>query len=400
MSLQKKKKREQTVFSKTTIEPDSLLDVMPGEDSGDEALTDLSSELSSETPPPCPWGGSDISVLIADDSSFYLDMISDMVQREICPREIYRASDGRQAMEIYLEKSPDVILLDWEMPKMSGLDTARKIRLLESEKERVGKYPYIIIITGRNSPDSFELAFRNGADDFIKKPVSREELTARILVGRRVASFSRKLVEQTKEMEKVARIDPLTELYNRKHGEERLTETLSSCARKGRPLAVCYCDLDKFKFVNDTWGHEAGDAVLREVSGFLKAGVRISDTAVRWGGDEFLLIFPETGGAETLVILNRIRAALSDFSVRIPNGKGDFDNIKVGISIGCAWGYPSPGHRWEEIVSCADRLLYEAKAERENNPGSLLSFASDGIPGWEPLLPEVDSGKEKYPICV
>lgn len=345
--------------------------------------------------PICPSPERDsFSVLVADDNKFYLNILAETIRENISPDRLFTAQNGSQALEIYRQESPDIILLDWEMPGLTGLDVTREIREMhhtpECSEMSAGQYPYIIIVTGRDSPDSLAQAFRNGADDFLRKPADKTELVSRILVGKRVSDFSKALARQSTEMVRLARIDALTGLHNRKHGEERLAEVLNACARKNEPVAVCFCDLDRFKAINDTYGHAAGDDVLRAVGDFLKNGIRISDAAVRWGGDEFVLIFGGAGGAEVLIILNRIREAMKDFSVEVVDDKGKRARINVAISVGCSWGYPGVDSKWEDTIVCADKLLYEAKKERgmQGRVQDSLSFVAGQIPGWEKQEPE------------
>jgi diguanylate cyclase (GGDEF)-like protein len=319
--------------------------------------------------------GGGFSVLVADGCSSYLGMLLDIVVQDIRPDRVFSVSTGQEALDIYMKESPDILLLDWEMTGMTGVEAARRIRELNANKED-GKYPYIIVITGSNSPNAFEIAFRNGADDFLRKPVNRNELMARILAGKRLSAFNKKLVDQAMEMKKVSRIDSLTELYNRKHGEERLAEIMGECIRKKRCLALCYCDIDRFKEINDTYGHDAGDLVLKEMSRFFRGGVRVSDIAVRWGGDEFLLIFPDTPGDGVVSIIKRISDSMDRLSVGISLGKGEVVEIKPRISIGCAWGYPGPDAKWENFVTFADTLLYKAKAiARRSHKSSVVSVS-------------------------
>lgn len=302
-------------------------------------------------------------VLVADDSPFHRKVLSASVASENIAERISEAGGGEEALRTFVAERPDLVLLDWQMPDMEGPEVAKRMR--DHEKRSCeDKRAYIIMITGVQGEDALLTAFDSGMDDFLRKPVSPAELSARLRVGKRTALYIRKLAEQKSEMEKVSRVDSLTGLYNRKYGEERLFEMNASSARSGRPFSVCFCDLNGFKRINDEHGHDAGDCVLRETARFIRSSIRACDVAVRWGGDEFLLLFSDAGKQEATAIMSRIEKTFAalDFNV------GCEAKVKAGVSAGCVYGVGDSSTGCGEFVAAADALLYEAKKTAKNNP--------------------------------
>lgn len=310
------------------------------------------------------------------------------------PVDIFICRDIQDALNTYYKETPDLIFADCRPSEAVDFkETFKTIRKAESEGKANYPYTKIIALADQTQIKSQTEYYAAGADSVLvssTSPLEANEVFISIVgAERREAHARRAMAQKIEELEKEARVDILTGLRNRRYGEEHLEEMTSLCSRKKRPMMVCFCDLDRFKEVNDTWGHEAGDKVLKKIGDFLRRGIRISDSAVRWGGDEFLLLFPETGGNEALIILNRLRESMKDFTVDI-GINGEATLVLAGISIGCAWGYPPAGAKWEDIVACADSLLYEAKEDRRNSDGNLLTFVSRQVPGWDAPESQMD----------
>lgn len=311
-----------------------------------------------------------VAVLVVEDSDFFAALVEDAISGAGIPcSSLRRAKDGSEAVWAVEEEMPDIVVLDWEMPGIPGTDIARAIRRCFRFDDR---YVYILMATGRKGEESFEEALASGVDDYIAKPFSRKSLIAKLRVGARIASYSKCMEKKRKELESYARIDMLTGLYNRKAGEERLLEMYEEHRRKKRPLGIMFADLDGFKQVNDTYGHETGDEVLRSTAAFLKNSVRVSDIVSRWGGDEFVILFPECGRCEMERIVERMGRALPKWKIE---GASDSlgDEYRISMSAGCFSFVPVRTCAWHEAVKSADDALYEAKRRRIKGTGILTA---------------------------
>lgn len=307
-----------------------------------------------------------VSVLVVEDSDFFAALVEEaVVGSEIPLVSLRRSKNGAEAVWAVEEEMPDIVVLNWEMPGIPGTDIARAIRRCLEFSDR---YVYILMATGKKGPDAFDEALASGVDDYLPKPFSRNELMAKLRVGARIVSYSKCMERKRKELESYARIDMLTGLYNRKAGEERLLEMYEEHRRKKRPLGIMFCDLDGFKGVNDNFGHAVGDGVLRSTAGFLKKVVRVSDIVSRWGGDEFVILFPECGKAEMERIVERMANTLPEWKTE------DFaeelgPDFRISMSAGCFSFVPLKTCAWNKAVELADEALYEAKKKRMKGYG-------------------------------
>lgn len=282
-------------------------------------------------------------VLIADD---------DQVSREILRRylrtegyEVTAAADGQEALDILRQERHRLVVTDWMMPRLSGVDLIRRARADES----LG-YVYFIVVTVKGKRQELLEALEAGADDYVRKPIDREELYVRLRAGRRIVSMQRRL-------EELARTDPLTGLRNRRGLAAELDDPLRS-PPPGMAAAYIVADLDHFKRVNDEHGHDAGDRVLREVAERLGQAFRASDTVSRIGGEEFLVVARGLGSGRAAELAERSRALIGGSPFRLPDGSE--------VHITCSFGVyePAQAPRPEELdaaIQRADRALYDAK---------------------------------------
>jgi two-component system, cell cycle response regulator len=304
-------------------------------------------------------------VLIADDDTVSRRMLARMLQT--AGYEVVAARDGDEAWQILeREDAPRLAILDWMMPGMTGPDLCRKLR--ERKRE---PYTYVLLLTARTDKQDVVEGMDAGADDYVTKPFEARELQVRLRAGRRILDLQADLVKAREALRDQATHDPLTGLWNRYALLEALEREHSRAAREGTPLAVIMLDLDYFKRVNDTYGHLAGDAVLREAAGRMQAVVRSYDLVGRFGGEEFLIVLPGTSGANAAQLAERLRAALAQDPVR-----QELLRIPVTASFGVGAIGMAPGGDAQTLIRLADEALYRAK-EKGRNRVEWLSEAKE-----------------------
>ncbi len=262
--------------------------------------------------------------------------------------DVFEVSDGAQALAAAIEHQPDVILLDIEMPVMDGYET---ITALKADA-RTADIP-VVFLTGRSGAHDVVRALKLGGHDYVRKPPEPAELLARVNSALRVKSLQDQLRTRAAELDQMSRTDHLTGLFNRRHTEERLRAFDAGAMRHGYPLSVLLVDVDHFKTVNDTLGHQAGDEVLVAIGQRLQGGMRLEDVLGRWGGEEFLLVLPYTSAEQAVVLAERLRRLVSDTAIEV-----DGHALTVTVSVGGA-AAERPGDH--DLVALADVALYHAK---------------------------------------
>jgi len=200
-----------------------------------------------------------------------------------------------------------------------------------------------------------------GADDYLTKPFNKGELRVRLRAGRRILELQQQLRDARDRFEKAAHTDPLTGAHNRGSIEGLLAAELDRSRRNAQPLAVVMLDIDFFKKVNDTFGHLAGDEVLRETVRRLQAQLRAYDHLGRYGGEEFLLVLPGDGKEGAYTLAERLRMAIADQSVNTSAGM-----IDTSVSIGVCVVPESNDQGMEALIHQADTMLYQAKEQGRN----------------------------------
>ena len=254
------------------------------------------------------------------------------------------------------EGDADLMVLDWELPDWDGLDLVTTIR---GKKDFA--FTPILMLTGRNKESDIVSALRAGADDYITKPFKFEELAARIQAQMRIKRLIDELHEKNKLLEELALTDSLTGLYNRRHFDSQIELFWAHHERSHSSFSLMLLDLDRFKLINDTYGHSVGDAVLQAVASLLKEICRKGDLVARIGGEEFAMILPETLQSQAWVVAERYRLAVQEHVFEI----GDHQ-IEVTVSIGLV-DTDRPGVTSDEdLLNFADATLYEAKRTGRN----------------------------------
>ena len=291
------------------------------------------------------------TVMIVDDSLLIRAVVQAGLEAE--GYQVIQANDGQSALDQCRLRRPDVILLDVVMP---GLDGYQVLAALKADKN-LSHIP-VVFLTGRTQMRDVVAGLRAGAHDYLKKPFEPEELLARVGSALHVKQLQDELRDRNEALDKISRTDALTGIYNRRHVDDELTRHHAEALRHHDPLSLLLLDIDHFKKVNDTHGHPAGDAVLREFARRLSAELRIGDTAGRWGGEEFLVILPRTALSGAIEVAERTRATTAANPIT-----ADHEQISITVSGGCVSGRDeSPKH----LLDRADALLYRAKDAGRN----------------------------------
>ncbi len=306
-------------------------------------------------------------ILIADDDYTSRLVLSGILTKE--GHEVVSADDGTAAWAVLGQPgAPSLAILDWMMPGMDGVEVVRRVRELKTDRP-----PYIIMLTARGDKGDIVVGLKTGANDYVAKPFDPNELRARIAVGERMVALQDALLESREALVHQASHDALTGLMNRRAILERFQEELSRASRTGQKIAIGMCDIDHFKKVNDTWGHQVGDEVLRAVATGLGAHLRDYDAVGRIGGEEFLTITPFTPGTDCAALYDRLRASIADTRVATRSGE-----LSVTISVGVACS-TSEG-AMDQTLEAADRALYQAKNSGRNRVVLDPGFAAPETP--------------------
>ena len=289
-------------------------------------------------------------VLVADDSRVVRSLLRRQLEEQ--GHEVIEAVDGYDALERCEASLPDVVLLDIEMPNLDGHEVLERLRKIPTCVD----IP-VVFLTARTTTEDVVEGLRLGAHDYLRKPFEPSELLARVSGAVRVKRLQDELRQRNAELDAISRMDVVTGLPNRRHLLEHLHAESAAASRRGECFGVLMIDVDHFKKVNDRYGHESGDVVLRIIGERLAGACRIEDVAGRWGGEEFVIVAPATRLDEALSLAERAREAVGD--VLIPIGSGA---ITVTVSIGVVAGADDI----DELLRQADTALYEAKQSGRN----------------------------------
>jgi two-component system cell cycle response regulator len=288
-------------------------------------------------------------VLIADDSRVYRKLLEQQLfALDSC--SVLVARSGQEAIEIFEKQRPALVITDWVMPDLSGIELCQKIRAVKSD------YTYIIILTSNSEKKDIVKGLSAGADDYLTKPFDQDELLARIRVGIRLVDLQRQIEEKNRLLEELALTDALTGLPNRRAVVAWSDRQLEAAARHGFAFWVVLMDLDHFKNVNDTYGHEAGDTVLKKFGEILKVNTRASEMSGRIGGEEFLQVITFADEEGIRIVTGRIRQQIVEETFHF--GGNDF---KVTASFGAAGFSGNKAPEFSGLVGLADAALYRAK---------------------------------------
>jgi len=265
--------------------------------------------------------------------------------------------DGNEAWQaLQADDSPRIAILDWMMPGMDGVELCRRMR-----KEAEEVYIYIILLTALQRDEDIITGMEAGADDYITKPFKANELKVRLRAGRRIIELQNELIEAREALREKATHDPLTGLWNHEEILRILQHELSRTEREKGYVSAIMADLDHFKRINDTYGHMAGDAVLRLTSRRMLSVIRAYDAIGRYGGEEFLIVLPGCDTEHAAAFAERLCASIRRDSMDIPEGM-----IPITISLGAATNSKEGKCDAISLVRAADLALYRAKKNGRN----------------------------------
>ena len=313
-------------------------------------------------------------ILVVDDDPLTLHMVVYRLRQ--WGHEVTSCTDGDSAWKV-LEGGmvPNVAILDWMMPGLNGPELCQKIR-----SKNDCPYVYIVLLTGRNNPEDLIVGLDAGADDYLTKPFHIGELEARLRAGKRIVDLQNELISARETLRIQAMQDPLTQILN--HGAilDSLLNEINRSQREHQPLSLILADLDAFKNVNDSYGHVAGDQVLIEVARRMRNCLRSYDAIGRYGGEEFLVVLPNSDDSQALLLAERIRIAISSEPIRFHHV-----DLTVTISQGVAtWTNPD-SIPIERLIQAADRALYGVK-NSGRNAVQHVQFDSQAEESFSPMF--------------
>jgi two-component system chemotaxis response regulator CheY len=288
-----------------------------------------------------------MKVIVADDDSVIQLLISESLKK--WGYTVLTATNGLEVVDLLiLHGDVQLFLLDWQMPELDGLELCR---ILKAKKGL--NCCYIIILTSKKTTENIVQALESGADDFISKPFSPDELKVRLKVGCRIIDNENSLLHQ-------AQHDPLTNVLNHRAIIDVLSQLWSRSARDHSPLAVLMLDIDYFKRINDSYGHQVGDYALKHFCRLVKQELRPYDSLGRYGGEEFTICLPATNADEAVNVAERIRACIENNPIEY-DGMCFSITVSIGVSIFC-----EHQKSYKEVLLNADKAAYAAKGKGRN----------------------------------
>jgi two-component system, cell cycle response regulator len=297
------------------------------------------------------------TVLVAEDDPIFRHILESWLRK--WNYRVTSLENGLDAWRVLQQDdSPQMAILDWMMPGLDGVELCRRIR-----KQAQGPYKYVLLLTAKGGKEDIVAGLEAGADDYLIKPFDVDELRARMRTGKRILELQDALLKAHTEMQFKAAHDPLTGLWNRGAIMDLLHRETQRGVRVGEPLGVIMTDVDHFKTINDSYGHQAGDTVLAEVARRLLASVRNYDYVGRYGGEEFLILLTACSPSDLEMTAERMRAYVAEKPIQTDAGP-----IGVTISLGTAAQLAASLSlsRGEDLVRAADSALYSAKANGRN----------------------------------
>ncbi|TMH39092.1 MAG: diguanylate cyclase [Betaproteobacteria bacterium] len=305
-----------------------------------------------------------MKILVVDDSPTIRAALKALLER--MGHAVVEANDGKEALHIYRQDRPGLVLIDVVMPVMDGYESARHMRETSADE-----WVPIIFLSSKEADQDLDRAIEAGGDDYLVKPVSFVVLNAKIRALQRIESMrskqlemSRDLATANRELEKLSRQDGLTGIANRRYFDSYLLTEVRRATREKAPVSLILSDVDHFKAFNDCYGHQAGDDCLRRVAAALSsAGRRPADLAARYGGEEFAIVLPGTvleGAVDVAQAVSRVIGSLA-----IPHARSAVDK-NVTLSQGIVSLIPEKETASEDLIQHADQALYQAKQQGRN----------------------------------
>jgi diguanylate cyclase (GGDEF)-like protein len=299
--------------------------------------------------------GIGVKILIAEDDPTTRQLLKSILVK--WGYDVIDTSNGNEAWQaLQAEEAPRLAILDWKMPGMDGTEICRKVRQEVNEH-----YIYIILLTARDRDEDLIAGMEAGADDYITKPFKTSELRVRLRAGRRIVELQNELIAAREILKRQAAYDSLTGLLNRGEILRILKNELAKADREGNSVGLIMADIDSFKKINDTYGHMAGDVVLRLTSERMHSLMRSYDFVGRYGGEEFMIILPGFDLQGAVALAERLRQSINDEGMNTPEGM-----IPVTISLGVTLSDMERKLDMEALIKAADSALYKAKKNGRN----------------------------------
>ncbi|MHC4261360.1 MAG: diguanylate cyclase [Planctomycetota bacterium] len=308
-----------------------------------------------------------VRILAVDDDPMTLRILSRQLTDAGHTVEVAR--NGREALAMTLKLRPQLIVTDWNMPDLDGLEFCRALR-----RSQFGRRIYVLLLTGNDDEDRVIEGFEAGVDDYITKPFNPRVLLARLRAGVRLIKLqeqverdqevqvknSMQLTRLNRQLKEAANTDFLTKLPNRRCAMGQLERTWEVSVEKDAPMSVIMLDVDNFKAVNDTYGHDVGDVVLQSTAQTIRKALRRQDLAARFGGEEFLIICPNVDEVRAAQIAERVRTAVEESLIQ----SGEFDSaVTVSMGVATRWAGVSDV---DHLLRIADEAVYVAKRSGRN----------------------------------
>lgn len=289
---------------------------------------------------------------------------------------VFDAANGRQGLAMAIELQPQIMLIDLQVEEMDGIELTRTLRQF-----KVGRSIYVLALTGPDDDEKLVEAFAAGVDDFLSMPVKQKVLVARMSAAQRVIRLQEELERDQEEIRRISAelsasnqqlqdvgmTDILTGCPNRRYAMDRIEQEWAMATRSQRPLACMVINLDNFKQVNDRHGHDAGDTVLKLVASAFKDEMRAQDVLARIGGDEFLVICPDTTLEAAMACAERMREVVETLPI-----VSSAQNVRASVSVGVAVRDAATRDS-DELIRMADQSAYLAK--RRHNTVAAVQFS-------------------------
>jgi diguanylate cyclase (GGDEF)-like protein len=297
-------------------------------------------------------------ILLAEDDPVTRMLLTRFLKK--AGYEVDAVADGTAAFERMIERYYPILITDWEMPGMDGVELCRTLRNLQLDG-----YVYVLLLTGRDAKEHLVAGLEAGADDYLIKPIYEPELLARLNTGRRILTLEHNLRAVNQKNRLLSITDELTGTYNRRQLMEQLPRELERCRRYAYPLSLVMCDIDHFKSVNDRYSHTAGDEVLRQFAERVQRSIRASsDWIARYGGEEFMLVLPETANPGAVFVAEKIREVIAATPFETSAGPISL-TASFGVASTASTG-PTLGLRVDALIGAADSCLYRSKQAGRN----------------------------------
>jgi len=276
--------------------------------------------------------------------------------------DLYLAKDGKEGLELYIKHKPDIVVSDIKMPNMNGIEMVKEIK-------NINKKQHVIFTTAHNESGFFMDLINMQVDGYILKPIDLDKLKEKLDVIKENIELTNFYLKYQKILERKVYIDSLTNIYNRAYFEEGLDKEIARVNRENTYLSLIILDIDFFKNINDTYGHQVGDDILIEIASLIGDNTRKTDIFARWGGEEFVKILPNTNLEKALIVAESLRKKIEEHNFS--------NNIKITCSFGVS-EFKSDDDK-HKLVKRADKALYLAKENGRNKVENFVISRKEDI---------------------